>query len=159
MNHPADNPRQSGPVAVAEVLFENTARLIEMQASLVEAWMRLPGQAASLYGGPDWTGLVPRDSVRQVSNLFTTSAGQALTLMRQCESAFRTINRQITAAMTEQATQYTAQVNASMQAFGDAALQAARELRKQSGQSAIEVVPHHESERARTRRTAESRSQ
>jgi hypothetical protein len=73
----------------------------------------------------------------------------------------QSINREITAAAAEQATLFTEQLTTRMQALGESAQQAAREFRKQAGQSAGEVVPHNigGSESRRSKRAAETRTQ
>ena len=77
-------------INLAEILLQGTARILDIQAAGTRTFLQYQAKSAAMFGAPDWSELF-KSSNGSNSQLFETTASQALNHMRQTSEAISAI--------------------------------------------------------------------
>src|SRR2546423_6424142 len=113
MNEYEAQNRGQQTVNIAEIVLQQSARLLETQAAAARAVMRTQARSFAALGGPDWSSLYTQENERQFSEFLKTSTEQAVSLMRQTNETVRQFQQIFNQLVSEQTNQLTAQIRTS----------------------------------------------
>ena len=117
-DYEAQTRGQQTAVNLAEIFLQQSARLIEAQASAVRAVIRTQARSFAALGGPDWSALYSDESQRQFSEFLKTSTDQAVRFMRQTNDTIREFQDSISHVVNRQTSQLTTQMRRSVEEIG-----------------------------------------
>jgi hypothetical protein len=103
-------------VDAGALLVQGAARILELQASAARSLIAAQGRTASMFGAPDWSPLVTRNSelANLFTELFTTTAQHTLTLARQTNHTLTRVQEQMARLLEAQTGRLTYEMRASM---------------------------------------------
>jgi hypothetical protein len=136
MNEYETQNRGQQTVNIAEIVLQQSARLLETQAAAARAVMRTQARSFAALGGPDWSSLYTQENERQFSEFLKTSTEQAVSLMRQTNETVRQFQQIFNQLVSEQTNQLTAQIRTSAEEIGQRTQQVQQQVREASQQTA-----------------------
>jgi hypothetical protein len=121
------------------LFVQGAKRLLEIQTAVAENLIRAQGRGATMFGFPDWSASLGNGNGRQFSELFATSADQALNLLRQTNETICSLQQAAVQMLAQQTSQLTAQMRSSMEEIGRQTGEGMRDA-SQTAQQAVEAA-------------------
>jgi gas vesicle protein len=125
---------------LAEAILQGTARLIDLQTAAAQALLRMQSRNAALFGAPDWSRVFTDDNRRQLSELFSAGAQQALNLMRQTNETLSQLQSKVNVLLAQQTEQFTEQIRTGVRELEQRTGQAVEQVREASQQTAQQAL-------------------
>jgi methyl-accepting chemotaxis protein len=157
MESRAQERQQQHTTNLADIMVQGAARIVEMQTSTARVLLRAQGRGAAMFGAPDWTEVLGRTGPDHLSELFVTSAQQALNLMRQTNETLNLVQQQVGQLVEQQTAQVAEQMRQGVEEVSRRTEQTLDQLRNTTQQAMSEAERASEEGGERARR-GEARS-
>ena len=130
------NPQQT--TNLAEIFVQGMARIVNIQTTAARVLLQSQGRSAALFGAPDWTEALNRQS-EHFSELFATGAEQTVNLIRQTSETVNGLQQQVGQLFERRTAQVTEEMRSGIEDLARRSEQGLEEMRGTTQQAARQL--------------------